>query len=143
MSDADREGPGGKRISKRDAEWRTELTPEQYEVCRQKGTERPFTGAYNDCKRAGVYRCVCCRNALFDSESKYESGTGWPSFTQPIEKENVSTLEDRSTGNLRTEVICARCDAHLGHVFPDGPSSTGQRYCMNSVALDLEEAEDS
>jgi peptide-methionine (R)-S-oxide reductase len=143
MSDADRKGPGGKRISKSDAEWRTELTPEQYEVCRQKGTERPFTGAYNDCKREGVYRCVCCGNALFNSESKYESGSGWPSFTQPIENENVSTLEDRSTGNLRTEVVCARCDAHLGHVFPDGPPATGQRYCMNSAALDLDEADDS
>jgi len=143
MSDADSNGPGGKRIGKSDAEWRVKLTPEQYEVCRQKGTERPFTGAYNDCKREGVYRCVCCGNALFDSESKYESGTGWPSFTQPIAAENVSTREDRSIGSLRTEVICANCDAHLGHVFPDGPTATGKRYCMNSVALDLEEADES
>jgi peptide-methionine (R)-S-oxide reductase len=143
MSDADSERPAGKRITKGDADWRAELTLEQYDVCRQKGTERPFSGAYNDCKREGVYRCVCCGNALFDSESKYESGSGWPSFTQPIAEANVSTREDRSTGSLRTEVTCARCDAHLGHVFPDGPPSTGQRYCMNSVALDLEEADES
>ena len=143
MSDAIRKKSGGKRIAKSDADWRAELTPEQYHVCRQKGTERPFSGAYNDCKREGVYRCVCCGNALFDSESKYESGSGWPSFTQPIAEASVSTREDRSTGSLRTEVICARCDAHLGHVFPDGPPSTGRRYCMNSVALDLEEADES
>ncbi len=143
MSDADSERPGGNRIAKSDAEWQKKLTPEQYEVCRQKGTERAFAGAYNACKREGVYRCVCCGNALFNSESKYDSGTGWPSFTQPIAEANVSTREDRSTGSLRTEVICARCDAHLGHVFPDGPPSTGKRYCMNSVALDLEEADGS
>jgi peptide-methionine (R)-S-oxide reductase len=143
MSDADNERPGGKPITKSDAEWRARLTAEQYEVCRQQGTERPFTGAYNDCKREGVYHCVCCENALFDSESKYDSGTGWPSFTQPIAEASVSTREDRSTGTLRTEVICARCGAHLGHVFPDGPPSTGERYCMNSAALDLEEADRS
>ncbi len=143
MSDADSERPGGKRIAKSDADWRKKLTPEQYEVCRQKGTDRPFTGAYNACKSEGVYRCVCCGNELFNSESKYDSGTGWPSFTQPIAEANVSTREDRSTGSLRTEVICARCDAHLGHVFPDGPPSTGKRYCMNSAALDLEEADGS
>jgi peptide-methionine (R)-S-oxide reductase len=143
MGDADGERPGGKRITKSDSDWRTKLNQEQYEVCRQRGTERPFTGAYNDCKREGVYHCVCCGNALFDSESKYESGTGWPSFTQPIAEANVSTREDRSTGTLRTEVICARCDAHLGHVFPDGPPSTGKRYCTTSVALELEEADGS
>jgi peptide-methionine (R)-S-oxide reductase len=143
MSDAGSERPGGKRIAKSDAEWRTKLTPEQYEVCRQKGTERPFTGAYDDCKRAGVYRCACCGNELFSSESKYESGTGWPSFTQPIGEVSVSTQEDHSTGTLRTEVICAGCDAHLGHVFPDGPDPTGTRYCMNSIALDLEESNES
>jgi peptide-methionine (R)-S-oxide reductase len=140
MGDAESERPGGKRVTKSAAEWRTRLTPEQYEVCRKGGTERPFTGVYNDCKREGVYRCACCENALFNSDSKYESGTGWPSFRQPIAEANVSTREDRSTGTLRTEVICARCDAHLGHVFPDGPPSTGRRYCMNSAALDLEEA---
>ncbi len=143
MSDADSERPGVRRTAKSDAEWRKRLTPEQYEVCRQKGTERAFAGAYNACKREGVYRCVCCGNALFNSESKYDSGTGWPSFTQPIAEANVSTREDRSTGSLRAEVICARCDAHLGHVFPDGPPSTGKRYCMNSAALDLEEADGS
>lgn len=143
MNDADDERSGGKRIIKSDAEWRAKLTPEQYDVCRQQGTEKPFTGAYNDCKREGVYRCACCGNALFDSASKYESGTGWPSFTQPIAEANVSTREDRSAGSLRTEVVCASCDAHLGHVFPDGPPTTGKRYCMNSIALDLEEAERS
>jgi peptide-methionine (R)-S-oxide reductase len=143
MSDADGKRAGGKRVSKSDAEWQEQLTPEQYAVCRQQGTERSFAGKYNDCKREGVYRCVCCGNALFDSEAKYDSGTGWPSFTQPIADASVSTREDRSLGTPRTEVICASCDAHLGHVFPDGPPSTGNRYCMNSVALDLEEADES
>jgi peptide-methionine (R)-S-oxide reductase len=143
MSDADSKRPGGNRIAESDADWRAKLTPEQYEVCRQKGTERAFSGAYNDCKREGVYRCACCGNALFNSGAKYDSGTGWPSFTQPIAEANVSTREDRSTGSLRTEVICAHCEAHLGHVFSDGPPSTGQRYCMNSVALDLKEADES
>ena len=143
MSDADGKRASGKRISKSDAEWQEQLTPEQYSVCRQQGTERSFAGKYNDCKRTGVYRCVCCGNALFDSEAKYDSGTGWPSFTQPIADASVSTREDHSLGTPRTEVICASCDAHLGHVFPDGPPSTGNRYCMNSVALDLEEADES
>jgi peptide-methionine (R)-S-oxide reductase len=143
MSEADDERAGGKRVTKSDAEWRERLTPEQYAVCRQQGTERSFAGKYNDCKRAGVYRCVCCGNALFDSEAKYDSGTGWPSFTQPIADASVSTREDHSLGNPRIEVICASCDAHLGHVFPDGPPTTGERYCMNSVALDLEEADES
>ena len=143
MSDADGKRVGGKRVSKSDAEWREQLTPEQYAVCRQQGTERSFAGKYNDCKLTGVYRCVCCGNALFDSEAKYDSGTGWPSFTQPIADASVSTREDQSLGTPRTEVICASCDAHLGHVFPDGPPTTGKRYCMNSVALDLEEADES
>jgi peptide-methionine (R)-S-oxide reductase len=142
MSDADGKRAGGKRVSKSDAEWREELTPEQFEVCRQQGTERPFTGEYNDCKRVGVYRCACCGNPLFGSDAKYDSGTGWPSFTQPIADASVFTREDRSLGTSRTEVICAGCDAHLGHVFPDGPPTTGQRYCMNSVALELEEADE-
>ena len=143
MSDADGKRAGGKRVSKSDAEWQEQLTPEQYAVCRQQGTERSFAGKYNDCKRAGVYRCVCCGNALFDSEAKYDSGTGWPSFTQPIADASVSTREDCSLGTPRIEVICASCDAHLGHVFSDGPPTTGKRYCMNSVALDLEEADES
>ena len=139
MGDANSERPGGERITKSDAEWREQLSREQYEVCRRKGTERAFTGEYNDCKREGTYRCVCCGNALFDSDSKYDSGTGWPSFTQPIAETSVSTREDLSLGTPRVEVICSRCEAHLGHVFPDGPPSTGKRYCMNSVALDLDE----
>jgi peptide-methionine (R)-S-oxide reductase len=143
MGDAERGRTGGKRIVKSEAEWRAQLAPEQYEVCRQKGTERAFTGRYYDCKRDGIYRCACCGNPLFRSDSKYESGTGWPSFTRPIADESVSTQEDRSSAMPRTEVICARCDAHLGHVFPDGPPSTGKRYCMNSIALELDEAEDS
>jgi len=143
MSDTDGKRAGGKRVTRTDAEWREKLTPEQFEVCRQHGTERAFTGEYNDCKRDGVYRCVCCGNALFDSEAKYDSGTGWPSFTQPIADASVATREDRSLGMPRTEVICASCDAHLGHVFPDGPPTTGKRYCMNSVALDLDEADES
>ncbi len=143
MRDAEGGKTSGKRVAKSEAEWRTQLAPEQYEVCRQKGTERAFTGKYDDCKRDGTYRCACCGNELFNSESKYDSGTGWPSFTQPIAEANVSTRDDRSTGSLRTEVVCSSCDAHLGHVFPDGPDPTGTRYCMNSIALDLEEPNES
>ncbi len=126
------------RIEKTDAEWREQLTPEQYEVCRKKGTERAFTGKYHDGKDKGVFRCVCCGNELFRSDTKFDSGTGWPSFWAPIDADRVKTEEDFAHGMRRVEVMCARCDAHLGHLFPDGPQPTGERYCMNSCSLDLE-----
>jgi peptide-methionine (R)-S-oxide reductase len=126
------------KIRKPEEEWRAQLTPDQFQVTRRKGTERPFSGEYNDCKDEGIYRCVCCGNALFNSHTKFESGTGWPSFWAPVTEESVRTESDVSLGTRRTEVLCSVCDAHLGHVFADGPAPTGLRYCMNSSSLKLD-----
>ncbi len=124
-----------------DAEWRERLTHEQYRVCREKGTERAFSGEYFDTKTSGTYHCACCGQPLFSSGDKFDSGTGWPSFTAPVAEQNVRFEEDRSLFMRRVEVLCARCDAHLGHVFDDGPAPTGRRFCMNSVSLKLEPEE--
>jgi peptide-methionine (R)-S-oxide reductase len=138
MSDAD-VGRTDRRIEKSEAEWRRELTPQQYRVLREHGTEPPFTGKYWNEHSAGVYRCAACGNPLFDSTTKFESGTGWPSFYEPIEGGRVDTEVDRSLFMARTEVHCARCGGHLGHVFEDGPQPTGLRYCINSASLKLDE----
>jgi peptide-methionine (R)-S-oxide reductase len=126
-------------VEKSDEEWRRDLTPAQYEVLRHKGTERPFTGELLEEKRRGVFRCAGCGAEVFGSEAKYESGTGWPSFYEPMDEGNVELEDDRTYGMVRTEVMCKTCGGHLGHVFDDGPAPTGQRYCLNSVALDFEE----
>ncbi len=132
-----------KKIKKTESEWKQELTAEQYEITRNKGTERAFTGEYNNCKDEGVYRCSSCGQELFDSKTKYDSGSGWPSFYAPENEEVIITETDSSLGMSRTEVMCAACEAHLGHVFADGPAPTGLRYCINSVSLTLDKKNES
>jgi peptide-methionine (R)-S-oxide reductase len=130
------------KIQKTEQEWMQQLSPEQFQICRLKGTERPYTGKLNDEKGTGVYKCICCDHPLFTSGTKFESGSGWPSFYAPLGEDAVATEEDVSHGMRRVEVMCARCDSHLGHVFEDGPTPTGLRYCMNSVSLNFEKHKD-
>jgi peptide-methionine (R)-S-oxide reductase len=127
---------------KNDEQWREQLTPDEFRICRGKGTERPFTGEYWDCKTSGIYVCKCCGEALFSSATKYDSGSGWPSFYQPVKDGVVAETRDMSHGMVRTEILCGRCGAHLGHVFPDGPEPTGLRYCVNSASLTLDEGKE-
>ncbi|MFN3654010.1 MAG: peptide-methionine (R)-S-oxide reductase MsrB [Candidatus Nitrosotenuis sp.] len=126
------------RIEKTDNEWKNILTPDEYKVCRRKATEPPFTGKYTNCKDDGIYRCTCCGNELFSSKSKFDSGTGWPSFFEPIREQSLKYETDTSFGMHRTEVMCAKCDSHLGHIFEDGPAPTGNRFCINSISLKLD-----